>query len=75
MGALTRALAVMLFKNRAECVGESSPLTDMLVDLMELEAIVALKLGVASSHRVRSFQQIITKETVAGLSPAPSRST
>src|SRR5574344_1322863 len=37
---------------------------------MVLEVIIALKLGVASSHRVRSFQQIVTKETIAGLDHA-----
>ena len=37
------------------------------VDLFELEVIVAPELGVASSHGVGGFQQIVTKETVAGL--------
>ena len=37
-----------------------------LVDLLELEVIVTPKLGVASSHRVGSFQQIVAKEAVAG---------
>ena len=32
-----------------------------LVDLMEIEVIVAPELGVASSHRVGSFQQVITE--------------
>ena len=37
-----------------------------LIDLVVFEVIVALKLGVASSHRVCSFQQIVAKESVAG---------
>jgi len=35
------------------------------VDLMELEVVVALELGVASSHGVGCFQQIVTKIAVA----------
>ncbi len=38
-----------------------------LVDLMELEIIVAPELGVASSHGVGGFQQVVAKVTVAGL--------
>lgn len=38
-----------------------------LVDLLEFEVVVAPKLGVASSHGVGSFQQIVTEITVAGL--------
>ena len=38
-----------------------------LVDLLELEVVVAPKLGVASSHGVGGFQQIVAEETVAGL--------
>ena len=38
-----------------------------LIDLVELEVIVAPELGVASSHGVRGFQQVVTKVTVAGL--------
>ena len=39
----------------------------VLVDLLKLEVVVAPELGVASSHRVGSFQQIVTKETATGL--------
>ena len=39
----------------------------VLVDLFILKVIVAADLGVASSHRVGGFQQIVTEETVAGL--------
>ena len=38
----------------------------VLVDLMELEVIVAPELGVASSHRVGGFQQVVTEIAVAG---------
>ena len=38
-----------------------------LVDLMVLEIIVASELGVASSHRVGGFQQVVTEVAVAGL--------
>ena len=38
----------------------------VLVDLMVLEVIVAPELGVASSHRVGGFQQIVTEIAVAG---------
>ena len=38
-----------------------------LIDLMELEVIVAPELGVASSHGVGGFQQVVAKVTVAGL--------
>ena len=38
----------------------------VLVDLLEFEVIVAPKLGVASSHRVGGFQQVIAEITVAG---------
>ena len=41
-----------------------------LIDLFEFEVIVAPELGVASSHRVGGFQQIVAKETVAGLNEA-----
>jgi len=37
-----------------------------LVDLMELEVIVAPELGVASSHGVGGFQQVVAKVTVSG---------
>ena len=41
-----------------------------LIDLVVFEVIVALKLGVASSHRVCSFQQVVAKESVAGFNHA-----
>ena len=34
--------------------------------LFVLEVVVPLKFGVASSHGIRSFQQVVTQETVAG---------
>ena len=37
-----------------------------LIDLFEFEVIVAPELGVASSHGVGCFQQIVAKVTVAG---------
>ena len=37
------------------------------VNLFELEVVVAPELGVASSHRVGGFQQIVAEITVAGL--------
>ena len=37
-----------------------------LVDLFEFEVIVAPELGVASSHRVGGFQQIVAEVAVAG---------
>jgi hypothetical protein len=37
-----------------------------LVDLLEFEVIVAPKLGVASSHGVGGFQQIVAEIPVAG---------
>ena len=37
-----------------------------LVDLFEFEVIVASELGVASSHRVGGFQQVVTEIAVAG---------
>ena len=37
---------------------------------MVFEVIVALKLGVASSHRVCSFQQVVAKESVTGFNHA-----
>ena len=37
-----------------------------LVDLFVFEVIVAPKLGVASSHRVGGFQQIVAEIAVAG---------
>ena len=37
-----------------------------LVDLLELEVIVAPKLGVASSHGVGGFQQVVAEIAVAG---------
>ena len=37
-----------------------------LIDLMELKVIVAPELGVASSHGVGSFQQVVAKISVAG---------
>lgn len=39
----------------------------VLVDLFEFEIVVAPKLGVASSHGVGGFQQIVAEETAAGL--------
>ena len=38
----------------------------ILVDLFKFEVIVAPELGVASSHRVGGFQQVVTKITVSG---------
>ena len=38
----------------------------VLVDLFEFEVIVAPELGVASSHRVGGFQQVVTEIAVAG---------
>ncbi len=38
-----------------------------LVDLLELEVVVAPEFGVASSHGVGGFQQVVAEETVAGL--------
>ena len=38
-----------------------------LIDLMELEVIVAPELGVASSHGVGGFQQVVAKVAIAGL--------
>lgn len=38
----------------------------VLVDLMELEVIVAPELGVASSHGVGGFQQIVAEIAVVG---------
>ena len=38
----------------------------VLVDLMKLEVIVAPELGVASSHRVGGFQQVVAEIAVAG---------
>ena len=38
----------------------------VLVNLLELEVVVAPKLGVASSHGVGGFQQVVAEETVAG---------
>ena len=38
----------------------------VLVDLFEFEVIVAPELGVASSHRVGGFQQVIAEVAVAG---------
>ena len=37
-----------------------------LVDLFEFEVIVAPELGVASSHRVGGFQQVVTEIAVTG---------
>ena len=39
----------------------------VLVDLFVFEVVIAPKLGVASSHRVGGFQQIVAEITVAGL--------
>ena len=39
----------------------------VLVDLIVLEVIVAPELGVASSHGVGGFQQVVTEIAVAGL--------
>ena len=38
----------------------------VLVDLFEFEVIVTPELGVASSHRVGSFQQVVAEIAVAG---------
>ena len=38
----------------------------VLVDLFEFKVIVAPELGVASSHRVGGFQQVVTEIAVAG---------
>ena len=38
----------------------------VLVDLFEFEVIVTPELGVASSHRVGGFQQIVAEIAVAG---------
>ena len=38
----------------------------VLVDLFEFEVVVAPELGVASSHRIGGFQQVVTEITVAG---------
>ena len=39
----------------------------ILVDLLILEVIVAPELGIASSHRVGGFQQVVAEIAVAGL--------
>ena len=39
----------------------------VLIDLFKFEVIVAPELGVASSHGVGGFQQVVAKETIAGL--------
>ena len=39
----------------------------IFIDLFVLEVIVAPELGVASSHRIGGFQQVVAEETVAGL--------
>ena len=39
----------------------------VFVDLFVLEVIVTPELGVASSHGVGGFQQVVAEETVAGL--------
>ena len=38
----------------------------VLIDLMEFKVIVVPELGVASSHGVGGFQQIVTKVAIAG---------
>ena len=38
----------------------------VLVDLFEFEVVVAPELGVASSHRVGGFQQVVAEIAVAG---------
>ena len=43
----------------------------VLVDLLELEGVIAPELRVASSHGVGGFQQIVAEETVAGLDEFP----
>ena len=40
------------------------------IHLVVFEVIVTLKLGVASSHRVCSFQQVVAKESVTGFNHA-----
>lgn len=42
----------------------------ILVNLFEFEIVIPPELGVASTHRVGGFQQIVTEETVAGLNKA-----
>ena len=42
----------------------------VFIDLLVLEVIILPELGVASSHRVGGFQQIVAEETVAGLDKA-----
>ena len=39
----------------------------VLVELFEFEVIATSELGIASSHRVGGFQQMVAEETVAGL--------
>ena len=43
----------------------------VLIDLFIFEVIVAPELGVASSHGVGGFQQVVAKETIAGLDEFP----
>ena len=43
-----------------------------LIDLTVFEVVVTLKLGVATSQRIGGFQQVVAKETVAGLNEAGS---
>ena len=39
----------------------------VLVCLFVLEVVITPELGVASSHGVGGFQQVVAKETIAGL--------
>ena len=45
----------------------------ILVDLLILEVIVAPELGIASSHRVGGFQQVVAEIAVAGLNRSEER--
>ena len=42
----------------------------VFVDLFVFKVVISPKLGVASSHRVGGFQQIVAEETVAGFNEA-----
>ena len=43
----------------------------VLVHLFVFEGVVAPELGVASSHRIGGFQQVIAEETVTGFDELP----
>ena len=38
----------------------------VFIDLFEFEVVISPELGVASSHRVGGFQQVVAEETIAG---------